>query len=50
MIFVEAEVTVALAGLHQLGWCIMMLKINKHLSCSEGVPLDEAETWTFTMH
>ena len=35
-VFVEAEATVALAGLHQLGWCIMMLKINNHLSCSEG--------------
>src|SRR5262249_48202949 len=35
-VFVEAEATLALAGLHQLGWCIMMLKINKHFSCSEG--------------
>src|SRR4029077_10986250 len=29
-VFVEAEATVALAGLHQLGRCIMMLKINNH--------------------
>src|SRR5262249_31841584 len=35
-VFVEAEATIALPGLHQLGWCIMMLKINKHFSYSEG--------------
>src|SRR5258705_832110 len=34
-VFVEAEATVALAGLHQLGRCIMMLRINNHCNCSE---------------
>jgi hypothetical protein len=33
-VFVEAEATVALAGLHQLGWCIVMLKINNHFTRS----------------
>jgi hypothetical protein len=34
-VFVEAEATVDLAGLQQLGWCIMMLKITTIISCSE---------------
>jgi hypothetical protein len=43
-VFVEAEATIALAGLHQLGWCIMMLKINKHFTCSEGMALESSSS------
>jgi hypothetical protein len=34
-VFVEPKGTVAFAALHQLRWCIMMLKINNQCNCSE---------------
>src|SRR5882757_10138180 len=43
-VFVEAKGSVALAGLHQLGRCIMMMKINKHLSCSRGMALESSNS------
>ena len=34
-VFIAAEATAAFAGLHQLGRCIMMLKINNHFRRSQ---------------
>src|SRR6478609_2611043 len=41
-VFVEPKGTVAFAALHQLRWCIMMLKINNQCNCPKGKQANSA--------